>query len=162
VPALRRELKAVEPVAALSDERLLTDVVAESLAQRRFAMVVVGFFAASALVLAAVGLYGVVAYTVGQRAHEIGIRMALGAQRRDVLVMVLRQGLILAVIGLAVGTGIAAMLSRVLQQQLFEVRAADPATFMAIAAVLLATAVTASWIPARRATRVDPVVALRD
>jgi predicted permease len=162
VPALRRELKAVDPVAALSDERLLTDVVAESLAQRRFAMVVVGFFAASALLLAAVGLYGVIAYTVGQRAHEIGIRMALGAQRRDVLVMVLRQGLILAVIGLAVGTGIALTLSRVLQQQLFEVRAADPATFIAIAAVLLATALAASWIPALRATQVDPVGAFRE
>ncbi|HJR64390.1 MAG TPA: ABC transporter permease [Gemmatimonadaceae bacterium] len=162
VPALRRELRAVEPIAALSGERLLADVVAESLAQRRFAMVVVGFFAASALLLAAVGLYGVIAYAVGQRTHEIGIRMALGAQRRDVLMMVLRQGLVLALIGLAVGSAGALMLSRVIQQQLFEVRAADPATFGAIGMLLLAVALVASWIPARRATRVDPVGALRE
>ena len=161
VSALRRELRAVDATAALSNARALTDVVGASLAQRRFGVMVVGFFAASALVLAAVGLYGVIAYTVGQRTHEIGIRMALGAQRRDVLLMVLRQGLVLALAGLAIGTAGALMLSSVLQRQLFAVRAADPVTYLSIGALLLVTALVASYVPARRATRVDPVGAIR-
>jgi ABC-type antimicrobial peptide transport system permease subunit len=120
-----------------------------------------GAFAGIALTLAAVGIYGLVAYTVSRRTREIGLRMALGAARTDVLRMVVRQGMTLVAVGLAVGLALALALSRVLGSLLYEVSAWDPATFAAVAVVLLAIALVASWIPARRATRVDPLAALR-
>ena len=124
-------------------------------------MIVLGAFAALALMLAAVGLYGVISYSVTQRTQEIGIRVALGAARKDVLAMVLRQGLGVAVVGLAVGLLIAMMLNRTLKGLLVGVSTTDPLTLVVTAAVLLLVAVLACYVPARRAMRVDPMVALR-
>ncbi|HVE78878.1 MAG TPA: ABC transporter permease, partial [Gemmatimonadaceae bacterium] len=162
VPALRRELRAVSAAAGLDDGRTLRAVYDDALAPRRFAMLIVGFFAVSTLLLAAVGLYGVVAYAVGQRTHEIGVRMALGAQTGDVMRLVLGQGLRLAALGLTAGVAGALAASGLLRRQLFEVSPVDPATYLAIIALLVAVAAAATWGPARRATRVDPVRALRE
>jgi ABC-type antimicrobial peptide transport system permease subunit len=124
-------------------------------------MLLIGSFAALALVLSAVGIYGVVMYGVTQRTRDIGVRMALGARPAQVLGSILRDGMRLAVIGLAIGIGGALALTRVLRAQLFETSPTDPTTFGAIVVLLAAVAAVASWLPARRATRVDPMVALR-
>jgi putative ABC transport system permease protein len=139
----------------------MEDRVADVFAPRRFNMLLFGAFAFVALLLAVIGIYGVIAYSVAQRTHEIGIRMALGATNRDVLWLVVRQGLLLALIGVALGTGAALALTRVLKNLLFGVSATDPATFVVIALLLISVAFIASYIPARRATKVDPLVALR-
>jgi putative ABC transport system permease protein len=133
----------------------------EVYAPRRFNMLLFGVFALVALVLAAAGLYGTLAYMVAQRTHEIGIRLALGAQTRDVLWLIIRQGLALTLIGVALGLGAALALTRVLQNLLYEVSATDPGTFAGIALLLVSVAFIASYIPARKATKVDPLVALR-
>jgi len=145
----------IEKIATMEDR------VADVFAPRRFNMLLFGMFAFIALLLAALGIYGVIAYSVAQRTHEIGIRMALGATSRDVLWLVVRQGLLLALIGIAVGTGAALALTRILKNLLFGVSATDPATFVGIALLLTGVAFIASYIPARRATKVDPLVALR-
>jgi putative ABC transport system permease protein len=124
-------------------------------------MMLLVVFAVAALLLAAVGIYGVIAYTVSQRTQEIGIRMALGAQQRDVLRMIVGQAGLLAVAGIVLGAGGAAMLTRFMADLLFEVRPRDPMTFAAVAAMLAIVAIAASYLPGRRATRVDPVIALR-
>jgi putative ABC transport system permease protein len=124
-------------------------------------MQVIAVFAAAALVLAAVGIYGVIAYSVSQRTHEIGIRMALGADHGAVLRMVVGEALALTAAGVAVGVGGALALTGLMQELLFEVRAGDPATLVAVAGTLTAVAVAASYLPGRRATRVDPAIALR-
>jgi putative ABC transport system permease protein len=141
--------------------RTMEQYVADSMAQRRFAMFVFGIFAVIALVLAAVGLYGVMAYSVTQRTHEIGVRMALGARSRDVVSLVVRQGMTLAGIGLVAGLGAAYGLTRLMETLLFGVNARDLSVFGLIAVVLTAVAAVACFLPARRATRVDPLVALR-
>jgi putative ABC transport system permease protein len=133
----------------------------EVYAPRRFNMLLFGVFALVALSLAAVGLYGVLAYMVAQRTHEIGIRLALGARRRDVLWLIVRQGLSLSLSGVALGLVVALALTRALKNLLFGVSATDPATFAGVALLLVSVAFIASYIPARRATRVDPLVALR-
>ncbi|HJR42854.1 MAG TPA: ABC transporter permease [Gemmatimonadaceae bacterium] len=161
VPALRRELRAVDPTIPLTDARTMESVLDESLAQRRFAMLIVGFFAVSALTLATVGLYGVIAYGVSQRTREIGIRLALGARGADVRRMVLGQGLGVTIVGLVIGLAGSFAASSVLRSQLFEVNPLDPVTYVGIALLLALTAAVASWVPARRATRIDPVEALR-
>jgi putative ABC transport system permease protein len=145
----------------LTEVRTLDDVFAESLAQRRFAMLLVGSFAAAALLLAAVGLYGVIAYGVSQRAHEIGVRLALGARTADVLRLVITEGVALALVGLLIGASAGIALSGVLRRQLYGVSPADPATYASIGALLIVVAIAASWIPAWRASRLDPVRALR-
>jgi putative ABC transport system permease protein len=124
-------------------------------------MFLFGVFAVLALALAVVGLYGVMSYAVAQRTHEIGLRMALGAQTRDVLRMVVGQGMVLVAIGLGLGLGGALLLTRLMKSLLFGVSAADPLTYAGIALLLAAVAFLASYLPARRATKVDPMVALR-
>ena len=136
-------------------------VVAEATGQSRFYLILLGAFATVALVLAGVGIYGVMSYSVSRRTHEIGIRMALGAQGRDVLRLVVFQGIIQALAGVAVGLAGALALSRLMAGLLYGTRPNDPATFAAVVLVLSAVAVAASYIPARRATKVDPMVALR-
>jgi predicted permease len=139
----------------------MEQVIADTLWQQRFNLQLIGLFATLALVLAAVGLYGVMSYAVAQRTHEVGLRMALGAQRRDVLKLVVGQGMKLALLGVALGMLASLALTRLMTKLLFEVSATDFTTFAVIALVLVAVALVACWIPARRATRVDPMVALR-
>ena len=136
-------------------------VVAEATAQPRFEMLLLGVFAIVALALAAVGIYGVMSYSVSRRTHEIGIRISLGASRADVLVMVVRQGMILALSGSAAGIAGALLLSRLMAKLLYGVVPTDPITFVAVAALLLIVALAASCVPAARAVRVNPMIALR-
>jgi ABC-type antimicrobial peptide transport system permease subunit len=136
-------------------------VIADSLASRRFFMILLGIFALLALVLSSVGIYGVISYLVGQRTHEIGIRVALGAQRSDVMKLVLGEGTKMALIGVGIGIVAALMLTRLMSKMLFGVSAADPLTFGGVALLLTLVALAACYMPARRATRVDPIIALR-
>jgi putative ABC transport system permease protein len=141
--------------------RTMNEVVAIALAQRRFTMLLLALFAATALALSAIGIYGVMAYFVTQRTHEIGIRMALGASRRTVLGMVLGQGAKLAAGGVAAGLVGAVVMTRAIAALLFDVSPRDPATLVALSLALCAFAMLACYVPARRATRVDPIRALR-
>jgi putative ABC transport system permease protein len=160
-PTLRGAVRAVDPEVPLYAVRTLEDIVSENTAQRRLAVVLLGVFAAIALTLAAVGIYGVMSYAVAQRTQEIGIRMALGAHSRDVLSMVLRHGLGLALAGVALGLLAAFVLARLIASLLFQVSAADPPTFSLVPLLLIGVAALACYLPARRATRVEPLVALR-
>jgi putative ABC transport system permease protein len=159
--AVRRELARVDRDQPVSDVRTMDERIGRSLAGRRFNMILLGVFAALALTLAAIGIYGVVAYSVTERTHEIGVRLALGAQRRDVMAMIVAQGMVMTAIGTAVGVVVALLLTRVMASLLFGVSAVDPVTFAAIPVLLGAVAFAACFVPARRATRVDPLVALR-
>jgi predicted permease len=161
--ALRRELRALEPRAVLSVERTLDDLIAGSRPAflRRYPLLLLGWFAALALVLAAVGVYGVMACAVSQRTGEIGVRMALGARPRDVLALVLREGVTLALAGVAVGVLLALAGGRAIASLLFETRPWDPVVLGAAALVLTAAAAAACWVPALRAARVDPLAAIR-
>jgi predicted permease len=158
---VRREVVSVDPQQAVFDFRSMDQVFEKSMADRGFILLLLSVFAGTALLLAAIGIYGVMAYSVEQRAHEIGIRIALGAGRGDVLGLVVRHGMTLAGIGVAIGLAAAFGLTRVLTALLYGVKATDPLTFAGVAIVLAAVALLATWIPARRATRVDPVTALR-
>jgi putative ABC transport system permease protein len=137
-------------------------VIADSLAQQRFSMILLGAFAAVALLLASLGIYGVISYLVGQRTHELGIRLALGAQRRDVMRLVLGHGMKMALAGVSLGLIVALGLTRLISKMLYGVSATDPATFVAITVLLITVALLACLIPAWRATQVDPLVALRN
>jgi putative ABC transport system permease protein len=159
--AVRREVLAIDPDQPIAAIRTMEEVLSESVAAPRYRMWLLGLFALVALVLAAVGIYGVISYTVAQRTHEIAIRMALGAQSRDVQRLVIGQGIKLALIGVGAGLLGAVALTRLLAGLLFEVRAIDPLTFAGVAVILLTIALLACGIPARRATRVDPMIALR-
>ena len=159
---VRREIWAVDKNVALTMTRTLDDFLSDfSYAQPRFLLAVLGVFAGVGLVLVAVGVYSVIAYTVSRQTHEIGIRMALGASRGDVIGMVLRMGMWLVAIGLAVGLAASLAANRVLSSELWGVSARDPLTFAAVALVVLTAGIAACWFPARRATRVDPMIALR-
>jgi putative ABC transport system permease protein len=146
---------------AISEVLTMDGVIATANAQPRFEMLLLSVFAAVALVLAAVGIYGVMSYLVSRRTHEIGVRMSLGAHRSDVLLLVVRHGMKLALVGLAGGTAGALMLSRLMTKLLYGVQPTDPITFTAVAAVLGLVALLGCYIPARRAMRVDPMMALR-
>jgi ABC-type antimicrobial peptide transport system permease subunit len=159
--SLRREVQAVDRDLPVFGVRTMNEVVAGVFAQRRFQLQAIGAFATVALLLAALGIYGVTAFWVNQRTQEIGIRIALGARGGDVVGMVIRQGVALTLWGIVAGLAGALPLSRLLRGLLFGTDFFDPATFVAIAALLLATALAACYLPARRATRVDPMRALR-
>ena len=139
----------------------MDQLLGNSLAQRRLTLVLLASFAALALVMAAVGVYGVISYAVRQRTHELGIRMALGATAPDVLKLILSQGLRLALMGVAIGLLVAFALTRWMESLFFGVRPTDPLTFGMIAGVLLTVSLLACWIPARRAMKVDPMISLR-
>ena len=157
---LRREVQALDKDQPIYNVRTMDDVVANSLGTRRVSMQLFAVFAIAALLLAAIGIYGVMAYSVTQRTQEIGIRMALGAQRSDVLALVIRQGMRLTVIGVVVGVGGAFALTRLMANLLFGVAATDPLTFAVIPLLLLFVAFVACYLPARRAARLDPTIAL--
>jgi putative ABC transport system permease protein len=161
VAPIRRALQEIDGDLPLDKVQTMEQVVSSSLAQNRVKTVLLGIFAALALVLAAVGVYGLVSFSVAQRTHEIGIRIALGARRVEVLEMIIRQGMKLIAIGLAVGLGGAFASSRLLADQVYKVSVVDPLTYIGVPVVLTAVALLANWLPARRATRVDPLAALR-
>ena len=157
-----RKIHELDPTITVVDIQPMTARMNQSMARERFSTLMLGAFALFALLLAIVGVYGVMSHLVTQGAHDIGVRMALGAERGRILKMVLRQGLELTGAGIVVGLAGAALLTRVMASLLFGVSTTDLATFSVVPIVLIATAALASYIPARRATRVDPVTALRD
>ncbi|HSL53773.1 MAG TPA: ABC transporter permease [Pyrinomonadaceae bacterium] len=159
--SLRKEVLAVDSEQPIAAVRPMTSWVEQSVAGQRYNMMLLGLFALLAVVLAATGIYGVMSYTVAQRTHEIGVRMALGARRLDVLKLVVRQGMILAVIGVVAGLLGAFVVTRVMSSFLFEVQARDPITFVAVALLLMLVAFMACLVPALRATKVNPLIALR-
>src|SRR5688500_1374491 len=158
--AIRREILALDKDQAVFNIATMEQLVSESIALRHFPMVLLGLVAALALILAAVGIYGVIAQSVSQRTHEIGIRMALGAQARDVLKLVIGQGMALAVIGIVLGLAGAFALTRLLASLLFGIGTTDPSTFIWIPVLLAAVSFLACYLPARRAARLDPIKAL--
>ncbi|HYA64587.1 MAG TPA: ABC transporter permease [Candidatus Sulfotelmatobacter sp.] len=159
--ALRRTSRQMSSEQVIYNARTMDEIIAETLAGRRFSMLLFGSFAALALLLSSIGIYGVVSYLVGQRTHEIGIRIALGARRWEVLRLILFHGAKLAATGILIGLAASVGLTHFMSTMLFGVSATDPLTFLGVAIVLAAVALTACYVPARRATRVDPVVALR-
>lgn len=161
VPAIRGEVGKIDAQLPLYNITTMKAAVSDTVGVRRFAMAILGLFAGVALLLALSGIYGVIAHAVAQRTHEIGIRMALGAAREDVLRMILGEGGRLALAGVAIGIGASFLLTQWLRALLYGVSATDPVTFLAVALLLLLTAMFACWIPARRASRVDPMIALR-
>jgi len=161
VPAIRAAIREVDPDQPLYRVMAMEQIVSESAFQRRFSMFLLGIFAAVALVLAVIGIYGVMSYSVTQRTHEIGIRMALGAGRRNVLAMIVGRGLVLTLAGLALGLAGAFGVTRLMSGLLFGIGPTDTLTFAGVSGLMLATALLANYIPALRATRVDPMVALR-
>ncbi len=160
--AVRREVESIDANVPVHSVSTMDQIISRSLANRRFALELLGVFAAVALLLAAVGIYGVMSYSFSQRVHEVGIRVALGAQRSDILRLALGEGLQIVLLGLAAGLVGAAIVTRVFRSMLFEVAPGDPATFLSASAILSGVVFFACYIPAQRATRVDPLIALRE
>jgi putative ABC transport system permease protein len=158
---VRDQVQSVDSQLPVFGARTLDDVLADSLSGRRFSMEILAGFALTALLLAGLGIYGVISFVVGQRTHEIGIRLALGAQRASILNMVLREGMRLALLGAAVGLAAALIASHWMAGQLYGVRPTDPLAFLAVAALLTVIALLACYVPARRAMRLNPLTALR-
>jgi putative ABC transport system permease protein len=161
IPAIRRAVASLDPTLAVADIATMDQRVSEAGALRRFQTSLFGIFAAVALFLAAIGLFGVMAYSVKQRTSEIGIRLALGAQPSNVLKLIVTQGMTLTILGICIGVAGAFALTRLLSTLLFGIAPTDPATFIVVSAVLLSASLLACYVPARRAMRVDPMVALR-
>jgi putative ABC transport system permease protein len=161
--SVRNEVRNLEPEAAMLNVNTMDGMISQTQASfmRRFPALMIGIFAAVALVLASIGIYGVVSYSVSQQTHYIGIRMALGARPGDILKMVMKQGLLIALLGVGIGVVAAFALMRLLSSLLFEVTTTDITTFTVVAGVLFVVAMVACLLPARRATKVDPLVALR-
>ena len=162
VPTMKRVVRSVDKDAQIDHIETVDQILANSVAEPRFQTALVGSFGGLALLLAIIGVYGVISHSVVQRTHEIGVRIALGAQRRDVLFMILREGMLLVVTGIAIGIGGGLALTRVLRNMLFEIAPTDPATFVGVPIFLAIAALAACFIPAQRATRVDPMLTLRN
>ncbi len=162
VNLIRDAVRSVDPDQPIANLARMEELLSRSVGERRLSMMLLSLFSGIALVLASVGIYGVMSYSVTQRARELGVRIALGADRTDVLRLVLRQGMSLAILGIGIGLGAALALTRLIESQLYGVTATDPATFALVAGVLAATALVANLIPAIRATRLDPAVVLRE
>jgi len=158
---VRRAVQSVDRNQPLAATAVMEEVIARSVAPRHFRMLLFGLFALLALVLAVIGVYGVMAYSSSQRAREFGVRIALGANRRDILKLVIGQGFEMALVGVGVGIAGALVLTRFLSSLLYGVSPHDPMTFVGVAVLLLTVALAACWIPARKAMHVDPMVALR-
>ena len=159
--SIRNEMRQIDPTVPMRNLYPMEQLVTRSVAAQRFNLILLGLFAALGLLLTAVGIYGVMAYSVSQRTHEIGLRIALGAKPRDVLKMIIKQGMTLALIGVVIGIAASFALTRVIKNLLFNVSATDALTFVAVSLALATVALLACWIPARRATKVEPVIALR-
>jgi ABC-type antimicrobial peptide transport system permease subunit len=161
VSTITSQVRSMDPNIPIFDVKTMDQLLSESLARRRFAMFALGLFAMAALLLAMIGIYGVMSYSVAQRTSELGIRVALGASRVDVLRLILQDGLRLALIGLGLGLILSFAATRLLSSLLFGVRPTDLVTFAALSFVLIGVTLFACFIPARRATKIDPLVALR-
>jgi putative ABC transport system permease protein len=161
VPAVRETVRQIDKAQPVAEVREMEQIVSEAAAQPRFNSLLLSLFAGVALLLAAIGLYGVISYGVAQRTHEIGLRMALGAQRWDVLKMVVGQGMRLVGLGMGLGLIGAFIVTRLLESLLYGVSATDEVTFVGVTVLLLMVALIACYIPARRAMKIDPMTALR-
>jgi len=161
VGAIREQVRQIDADQPIYSVRTMDEIRSESVAPERLNLTLLSLFAGIALVLAIVGIYGVMSYSVTQRTHEIGIRMAIGAQPRDVFKLIIGQGMLLAVLGVVLGLIGAFGLTRLMASMLFGVEPTDPATFVSIALLLTGVALVACYVPGRRATKVDPVVSLR-
>jgi putative ABC transport system permease protein len=162
VNAVRQAVRSVDPDQPISGINTMNALIDESVGQRKLSMMLLSLFSGIALLLASVGIYGVMSYSVSQRAREIGVRIALGAERSDVLRMVLKQGMRVALTGVVLGLLIAFGLTRLMASQLYDVKPTDPVTFVLVAALLTSVALVANLVPALRATQVDPAVVLRE
>jgi putative ABC transport system permease protein len=161
-PQIRHEIQSIDPGLPVFNVSSMNDILDRSLASRRFSADLVGGFAGLALLLASIGIYGLLAYMVSQRSREIGLRIALGARRSDILRLILGKGFVLAAAGIVSGVFLAAFGASMMASLLYGVRPHDPAVFVAVPLLLLAVAVLASYLPAQRATKVDPMVALHE
>jgi predicted lysophospholipase L1 biosynthesis ABC-type transport system permease subunit len=161
IATVRNEIAAVDSNQPVNEIQTAEELIDTSRAQPRFTMLLIGGFSGTALLLAIVGVYGILSYSIGQRRQEFGIRLALGAQRTDIRRMVMRQGLLLALAGIVAGLGVSLMMTRLLENVLYRIGSRDPATFVLAPVVFLLVAALASYLPARRAMKVEPVDVLR-